>query len=352
MAVSNTGRATTANLIAAATATAQNQRKTDVLLAMRETFERTDTLVNYVNNRFQGRNNVMAYELKRNKTTYTRKSDWDGSEAQFNAATPDQLEFESLQLTWTEHRELYRTLAPQQDIVESQIDPKLVLAEGLANKIAHETDEDIYKLIRDYDKSSVTYNFAAGSTRSQYILTGLGDASNYLADDQQKTGTKPIVYNMFRAARSKLIVANQADPEVSRRALPYNVLMHPDVENEMIDEFGARGVDSLILQEIGGTGRRSVYGMFNIHASALVEPIRVNTSTGATVQSGGKMAYPVYFWRPDAVTLAIRDVLERTDEPLGPGNNTMNWQTAYTKQQLLAIDEDRDLWMGFVRHEA
>ena len=352
MAVSDSGRRTPANLIAAATATAQNQRKTDVLLAMRETFERTDTLANYVNNRFQGRTQVMAYELKRNKTTFTRKSDWDGSSTQFDAQTPDQLEFESLELPWTKDRELYRTMAPQQDIVESQIDPVMVLAEGLANKIAHEIDEDIYKLIRDYNKASVTYDFATPSTRSQYVLTGLNDANNYLADDQQKTGTKPIIYNLFRAIRSKLISANQADPEVSRRALPYNVLMHPDVENELIDELGARGVDSLILQEIGGTGRRSIYGFLNIHASALAVPIQVNVTTGATVQSGGKMAYPIYIWRPDAVTLAVRDVMERTDQPLGPGNNSMNYQTAYTKQQLLAVDDDRDLWMGFVRHEA
>ena len=359
MAVSNASRPTPANLVSAATATAKNQRKTDVLLAMRETLERANTLADIVpNTRFQGRTQVMSYELKRNKTTISRSNTWDGGQTGFDAKTSDTFEFESMELPWTELRNLYKTEYGLQEAVESQIDPGIELGEAHAAQVIIDTEDDIYALIRDYNKSAVVYNYATGATRSQYIVGGSGygvqDASNYLADDQQKTGTKPFVYNLFRIARSKLIRAYMLDgrTRTSQQTFGIKALIDPDVHNELIDEFGARGVDGLVTQEIEGTGKVTVYGDFTIYDSVLCTPKQINVTTGATVQSGGKMAYPVYFFTNDCATIAFRDVMERTLPPLSPGNDEMKYKGAYTSQQLLAIDDDRFLWEGFIRHEA
>ena len=354
MAVSDANRPTPANLVSAVTATADNQRKTDVLLAMRETLERSPTLADIVTNtRFQGRTEVMAYELKRNKTTISRKKDWDGLQAGFDAHTADTFEFESLKLPWGKLRNLYKTQYDQDEKTESQIDPGIELAEMHASEVIKDTEEDIYALIRDYNKSAVVWNYAAGTTRSQYLTVGLADNANYLADDQQKTGTKPIVYNLFRVARSKLINAFLVDGRTRTSAQNYkiSVLMHPDVHNELIDELGARGVDSLVMQEVTGTGRVTIYMNFTIYDSTLCVPYKVNTGTGLP-DNAGKEAYPVYYFTPECATIAFKDVMQRTMPPLSPGNDEMITKSAYTSKQLLAIDNDVHLWQGFVRHTA
>lgn len=354
MAISDASRPTPANLLSAVTATAKNQRNTDVLLAMRETLERAPTLADVVTNtRFQGRTRVMSYELKRNKTTISRKKDWDGGQTGFDGKTADDFEFESLELPWTKLRNLYKTEYDQQDYIEGQLDPAIELGEKQARQVIIDTEDDIYALIKDYAKTAIVYDYAAGTTRSQYITTGLDDDTNYLADDQQKTGTKPIVYNLFRVARSKLINAYMIDgrTRTSEQDFQIEVLMHPDVHNELIDEFGARGVDSLVREEISGTGRTTVYRNFRIHDSILCQPYKVNTSTGVA-DSGGKESYPVYFLTNECATIAFRDVMERTMPPLTPGNDEMKTKSAYTSQQLLAIDNDIFLWQGFIRHTA
>lgn len=354
MAISNTSRPTPANLLSAVTATAKNQRNTEVLLAMRETLERANTLADIVTNtRFQGRTRVMSYELKRNKTTISRTNNWDGGQTGFDAKTADTFEFESLELPWTQLRNLYKTEYDQQEYIEGQLDPSIELGIKQAAQVITDTEDDIYALIKDYNKASITYDYAAGSTRNQYIVTGLNDATNYLAADQQKTGTKPFVYNLFRVARSKLINAYMLDgrTRTSDQEFRIRVLMHPDVHNELIDEFGARGVDSLVTEEITGQGRTTVYRNFQIYDSVLAAPYDVNVTTGRP-DNAGKAAYPIYFFTNDCATIAFRDVMERTQGPLSDGNDEMKTKSAYTSQQLLAIDDDRFLWQGFIRHEA
>ena len=349
MAISDSGRATNTGKFALVPASWRTQRDIDVSDSMRETLERTYSLDRFVNTRFQGRTNVAAYELKRNKTTVSIKADWDGTETQFNAKTPEQADFETMLLAWTKLRDLARVSTPQQDITEAQVDPTLMLGERLANAIVRKLDNAIWSLMIGADLTSVVWDYAAGSTRNQ-VLTPEGSTTNYIGPEAVKHGTDPLILPLIERFVSVLSAANQGSGQVASQQR-YTFLMSMDCLIQIQRELGALRNEQLVMDEINGNWRSGAWELFQFATSNAIAKQKVQPTTGAPSGSG-KDHWPIHVVTPAWATMAARDVKTLTYEPFSPGNNTMDWNSNYTAQQLLAEDDPRYIWRGFVRAEA
>ena len=355
MAISDGSRPTNTNKFNLLTSDWQTDRDRDLSDSMRETLERSFSMTSLVNNRFQGRTNVAAYELKRNKTQVALKEDWDGTAAQVNAITADQAEFETIQLAWGKLRDFATMKAPQQDIVESQVNPTTLLGDALALKLLKTTDDNIYSRFLNADLSSVTWDYANGTTRRQ-IFAPEGDASNYLGDDAVRAGTDDLVGPLLQRALVRLSRANQGSSQVSAQQ-PMTVLIPYEVLVTWMNELGSKRAEGLVYDEINMNYRMAGYELFRFVVSNVVTKVdHVSVATGNTagnvLQSGGKTCWPIHFLTAQAVTWATRDVMTNTHEPFTGWNRSMDWISDYTAQQLLALDDDRYLWRGWIRAEA
>lgn len=351
MATSDTGRPTNTGKFALVPASWDNQREKDVSDSMRETLERNYSLDTLVNSRFQGRTNVAAYELRRNKTEVSIKEDWDGSAAQFTAKAADDIDYETMTLAWPKVFDLARTSSPWQDQIEAQIDPEIELGDKLANALVQKFDDNIWSLMMNADLTAVRWDYVNATDRNQ-VLKPEGSATNFLGDEAVKTGTDPLILPLVERFISVLSKANQGSGQVSRQQR-YSFLMSMDCLIQLQRELGSLRNEQLVQDEINGNWRTTAWELFRFVTSNAVQvQDKISTSTGAVIQSGGKKHHPIHVLAPDWATSAIRMAKTLTEEPFTAGNKTMNWQSAYTAQHLRAIDDDRYIWRGWIRAEA
>ena len=347
MAISDASRPT-ANVLNLLTPSSDNQREIAVGESLREKLERTDSMVNYVNTRYQSNTNVRSYDRHRDTTDVTVEDDFVGGELPAGTETAS---FSTDELSWGKNYLKAQAIASWQDITEGVLDPTLLLGNDLGSKLVRKLDDSIYTLIRDYDLTAVVNDYLDTTDTTPQVFKPTGTASDYLSDDAVKVGDEPLILPLIERAFVRLSRQNKGSGRVSSQTR-WNVLMPIECWVQFSRELGARGVDVLTLEEISGTGRTFAWEIFDIQVNNVSVKSEVNATTGAIVASGGKKAWLLHFWTPEAVTYAIRNQVMRVLQPMEAANQSTNWKVNYIAQQLLAVDDPRWLYRASILAEA
>ena len=171
----------------------------------------------------------------------------------------------------------------------------------------------------------------------------LGNATNFINLDGEKTGTTINLLNTLKTLKLKLKQANKAGDVATSPTDTWRVHMAPHlyfaIETELAALNNAAGV--FTVEQVGGVERKRIWGIFDI----------IETNTLGKATTGGKDSYPIYISTPRATTYGNR---LRTVQDLIPDNNPFGPYYKHDEymQYYAEVIDPRFLYRVLVRAEA
>ena len=358
MATNDTGRpAGNSNLLL--TGSSDNQRDIGIENSMRERFERALPMIEFYNTRAQSHVGARSFRTPRNLTTVATGTDWDGTARSMPTNTA---EWEQDEITWPQLRWNTSGSASQQDIVEGRFDERILMGDAIAESILDKLDTEALALMKVVDVTAVKRDYTKATTTNQANVP-LGEATvNYLGARGQRSGSTPADFKLLDFLNEMAVeLSNQKVGQYGARG---GVVRHWRVlcGNEVFAEFNRatmeKNVDSLILSGMQFTPNRQAQTIFTIYPLPALSTqegrVNMNTTTGAieaAASANTKLAFPIFFIRPEAFTFGVRDRAVAVTEPFSPHSFSDKWYAHYTSQVLLAADDLRAFWTAGILGE-
>lgn len=299
---------------------------------------------------------------------WTLKTDWaGGAYAGLTGSTASAVQTpytRSELITWGEEKDELSISLKEQELAESPMQVMVRSAQGIGEVAGDAADLACYTEFLEEDLSNVPQDFVQTSRdmKSQTFVAGLADGgtaaakgsgTDYYDANGRRHGSAEesgLFYVFDDMIRRLFIDRKMGNIATATRGMA-TVIFPIGLQRELVRQTKDFQADILKTDYIDGRERQSFLGRFNVLTSQHVTTVQANKDTGAIVNSGGVLHWPVHVVFTGAGAYAERftrvKVFDFEDNQLGD-----DMLIRYQRQRLQWIADARYVYRVMFRAEA
>ena len=221
-----------------------------------------------------------------------------------------------------------------------------LIAAGIrqARTEAEKVEARFIQVLQGADLSAVNPSFRADSTTTQSNVIAVGGTANYINDDGVFAGGSADADTFLNALRAGLLqfARRKIHGITGENETRMRLAMGPTLWYNIITAVEGKGADALIIADLDGNWRGTLYGYYDI---------MVHADLDATVDVSSVAQRQAYAWSSEAVTYASLFSGVKTISPEA-SQSDWNWQIQQIADVLADTDDLRYLYRFNVRAEA